>query len=438
MVPVLTWPTNPAGPPASVFEAAWIERRIFGLVLAAMAFKLPLGPGRVAVAEDLAATLSLGTLAPARSPGLSLMGQASMLLPIGDVATRANLSTAVCAAISAVLMTRLVRDVAPLFLAPAPPRADRTRRMHEPLGAIAAALVLVLCLSTVDGATTFSTTAAGLPWMLCAWRAVVLRLGRSPDLLAGPRAAFACGMLAAIEPRFLPFALPPLLVVGALDLRRGMRWPLLAPVAALLPMLLYLMPMLGARAPLTLNDLLPPALLDPAGSVLGLRGALRGAGEQVGVLGLMLAAVGATTLMILQPLLGSLIIVSAGVGIAHAAQLPAAALPDSTPFVSALAALAISIGLGVLKLASKLGPARLPVAAVLTVVAVTWPLYDGYLRPRAHALPLRLLEAAHERTPLRARLSPGTPELSGLMIYGQALGLRPDISINRGAPLSGP
>ncbi len=45
--------------------------------------------------------------------------------------------------------------------------------------------------------------------------------------------------------------------------------------------------------------------------------------------------------------------------------------------------------------------------------------------------PERLLEHALLRAPLRALVDPGTAEMDGLLRYGAALGLRPDIEIAR-------
>jgi hypothetical protein len=147
------------------------------------------------------------------------------------------------------------------------------------------------------------------------------------------------------------------------------------------------------------------------------------AGDQLGVVGLLLVALGALVLVARAPLAGALLLwtVAAGVWL------------SGSGLRLASAAVAAPLAVGIVHLARKLGRARLATATALAVMALVSPALDGgsFRWTRDGRLPARLIGRALGDVPLRARVDPGTPEMSGLFHYAVSLGLRPDIVVGR-------
>ena len=145
------------------------------------------------------------------------------------------------------------------------------------------------------------------------------------------------------------------------------------------------------------------------------------AGEQLGVVGLLLLGLGALALVGRAPMVGALVLWTVGTG-----------LWLSGGGVRLAAAMAVGpLAVGIAHLANKLGRARLAAATALAVMAVVSPALDGggARWSRDGRLPAHLLGRALVDVPLRAKVDPGSPEMTGLFHYATSLGLRPDIEI---------
>jgi hypothetical protein len=438
-------PATPTGAPGSttvrgeVAESTWgrLELGIFAGALLVLLLGLPLGLEEVGAAGALRATLLIDGSGPL--PPLELLFlRIAAALPLGDLAVRTNVACAVTGALAAALTGRLVRDACVGLRPPAHARQIAAERWHEPVAAASAAAILVF------GRTFFeSTTAGGAPPLallltLVGWRAVVRVASRSDDAAAGLRLALAAGLALGAGRGAVLFLWAPLLLLALHALRRGERWPLVAPLACVAAAGLLLIPVAtAARTGATAEEVtralralvVPPA----AEGAPGLAEIVSGASEQLGVVATLLAGVGALVLAARAPFTGALWIGSIGLGALLAAAAPTGVARGGAFALLLVVALAcVAAGVGAAYLASKLGPARLPAALVLGVVAVLPPALDGGAARwrRQGRLPARLLEAAHDRAPSGGRIDPGTPEMEALLRYGAALGLRPDLHID--------
>jgi hypothetical protein len=156
--------------------------------------------------------------------------------------------------------------------------------------------------------------------------------------------------------------------------------------------------------------------------------------DELGVVGLLLAAVGTLALFRQAPLVafwfGFTLVTALLLGHAPAQGGPAFE-PTRAGLPTALMAAAIPLSAGAAAVAARLGRARVATAIVFAALAVVSPVLDGGTsrwRRDVHG-PERLLEHALVRAPLRASVDPGTAQMDGLLRYGAALGLRPDLEI---------
>jgi hypothetical protein len=203
-------------------------------------------------------------------------------------------------------------------------------------------------------------------------------------------------------------------------LRRGARWPLAAPLLFVTGLGVVLFAVAVARTGPTISELVRG--LWPSRAPGGLVPVLE-AGEQLGVIGLLLLALGALVLVSRAPMAGALVLGTVGAG-----------LWLSGAGVRLAAAMAVApLAVGIAHLAHKLGRARLAAATALAVMAVVSPALDGAsaLWSRDARLPAHLLGRALAEVPLRAQVDPGSPEMAGLFHYAASLGLRPDIQLGR-------
>jgi hypothetical protein len=377
----------------------------------------PLGLDRVAAASSVAAALD----ATSAEPGTRLALLALRIggcFPLGELAARANLSAAVLAALAITLLGRLCADLLAAFRPPAHARQGSRDFLHEPFLAAGAALAGGLSLAVFQTGTSASAASATLALLAGAWLAAL------PILRATGRAKHG-------------FALAGLFGLWLWELRRGQRWPLWAPllfVAALGGSVLANLAASGNPADIRhlLGSLWPAGIHDHVGLV----GTAAEACDELGVVGLLLAAVGTLALLRRAPLVA----VWFGFTLVTALLLGHSAASGGLHFEAtraglpvALLAAAVPISAGGAELAARLGRARVVAAIVMAGLAVVSPVLDGGTgrwRRDAHG-PERLLEHALLRAPLRASVDPGTAEMDGLFRYGAALGLRPDLEIVR-------
>ena len=429
-------------------------------VLLAGAAALPLGmagPDSVAVT---AAGYTLGAGDPGSgqgpmSPLAVLAVRVFACLPLGDLATRANLACAVLAAVAATLLARLAAEaLAALREGGAPGRGRDVQAGHEIAAAAAGALIPLLSLNVFLSVTTATTAAVTLVVVSAGWLRAARLLRHPGQVRDGLTLAFLSGLGLAADP--LAFWLLAPLAVGCWfrSLRRGERWPLLAPMlatggAALALFATVTVPMMGPPGVLAAVR----GVLDGAGRTLELGLAREGLGTlsgfpsqwwllsptddlvaELGVVAGLVALDGFVTLTRRAPVAAGLTLLSAGSAMAvyvSGGSRPAGA--GAASWAMLLAATTVPLALGVAHLAGKLGQARAATATVVAIMALVSPALDGGSRrfTRPVALSEGLLREAHaELAPAMHIVDPGSATMRSLFHYGQSLGLRPDLAIS--------
>lgn len=340
--------------------------------------------------------------APDASALTAAVGRVVAYVPLGDAGSRGALAACLMGAAALAIFGALA-----------------LRRAAALTGESSLARIAVLgAVATVAAAPPVRDVILGLDGGAggLLFTAVAIWLGdelaeRPDDGGAGLVLALLAGLgAAAAGAGFLPGAAAAALA-WILGLRARARWALLAPVVA--------------AAAVGLARLVPPrggssgSSLDPTALA---RAALE-AGEQLGVVGLLLAAFGLLVLARRTP-----------------AAAAAIALPWLAACVTGPAGLPLAVGLscaplavGVVEAARRLGAMRLAAAAALAVMAAAVPtLADPRLdRAREVRATQALLVRGLERLPPRARVDPGSPELRALFRHAAALGLRPDLTVER-------
>jgi hypothetical protein len=394
----------------------------------------PLGLDRVAAASAVAAGLTVTTQEPG-TPVALLAVRLVGYLPLGDGAARANLAAGLLAALATTLLGRLCVDL--LVALRPPPHARQSPRdfLYEPWLAAGAALAGGLALATFHTATSAGAASATLALLAGAWWAALPLLRAKGRAGRGFALAGLSGLAAGVDPVAGPLLWPLALGLWLWELRRGSRWPLLAPllfVAALGGSLLASTAASATPGHVThlLGSLWPTGMHDSA-AVVKTAAELA---DELGVVGLLLGGVGTLALFRRAPLvafwLGFTLVTALLLGHSPAQsglyfESTRAGLP------AALLAAAVPMSVGAAEVAARLGRARIVTAIVLAALAVVSPVLDGGAsrwRRDVHG-PERLLEHALLRSPLRASVDPGTAEMDGLFRYGAALGLRPDLEI---------
>lgn len=408
---------------------------VLAAVLRALAAPLELD-GEAASAWVLAsrAPLALGTARPLAG----LLGRAALALPVGDAAARLGLGAALVALVAAVLALRAGSRLG---------RSDEGGLVEG--GALAAALLLVTATppSMICGAA-----AAGLSLLV-----LLVDTAEAERPRGRLRALLVLGLLAGLGAKILaPLALP-LLAAALWSLRRGARWPLLAPAALSLGLPILLTPVLLGHAhsgeAVTLAALWrtswPEAALTwPAvGSLSSLASLLE---ARLGLPALACALWGLFAVVRRRALVASALLLVAALAPAWVASVEGE--PDPVALGLSLAASSLLAGAGIAAAARAvvglaapgpaggappvpglLGPdggARLvAVALALLVVPVAWlGLPPGRFSPRRAAG--RLARAAVAEAPPRAlvvaRLDGAAPLLRAEQ---QLAGRRPDLSL---------
>jgi hypothetical protein len=415
---------------------AWptLDPAIFVASLAVYFAGTPLGLDRVAAAFRVAAALDATSQEP--GPWLApLVLRVGAYFPLGALAARANLATALLAALATTLLGRLCVDLLVAFRPPAHARQGRRDFLQEPFLAAGAALAGGLSFAVFETATSAGTASATLALLAGAWLAALPLLRAAGSAKHGFALAGLSGLAAGVDSVAGPLLWPLTLGLWLWELRRGRRWPLWAPllfVAALGGSVLA--NLAASENPVSVRHML--GNLWPAGThdLVALVGIAAELCDELGVVGLLLATVGTLSLLRRAPLVafwfGFTLITALLLGHSPAQsglhfEITRAGLP------AALMAAAVPMSAGAAAVASRLGRARMVAAIVLAGLAVVSPVLDGGTsrwRRDAHA-PERLLEHALLRAPLRASVDPGTAEMDGLLRYGAALGLRPDLEI---------
>ncbi|MBN2576161.1 MAG: hypothetical protein JXP73_16495 [Deltaproteobacteria bacterium] len=420
---------------------AWptLDAALFAAGLVVYALGLPLGLARVEAAPQVAAGIAFDTSSEPAVWGLFALRIAGYI-PIGDYPLRANLASAGLSALALALLGRLCIDILVLLRPAAKARQEARDFLQEPIAAAAAALAAALSLSAYDVATTGGSAAATM-LLLAAGLLVGLGLVRDCTMAAsGWALAGLAGFSAGVDAAAGWLLWPLLVGLGIWGLRKGARWPLLAPLAFVAAWGgSVLATVARSSAPLALGGVLARHGGLPTRGGPGLWATAVELGDQIGVVGALLAVVGLVVVAMRASLVGAwlaLTLLSAML-FGHAAA-PVGAGPWRAALPLAVAASCVFAAAGLLHVASRLGRARLAATAALSVMLVLTPAMDGRRGSlgRRPALAVHLLARALDRAELGSVVDPGTPEMDGLFRLARAMAWRPDLVIGKAADKS--
>jgi hypothetical protein len=428
----MTWMSWIAAPGRGSAQRA-LDFVVGALVLLAAVLALPLGLDRPSSAALVGGGYALDP-ALARAPLAALAVRAFACLPVGDLATRANLASAAAGALAAVLLARLVAEIL-AATRDAPVSGGGVGDTHELVAAAAGALVPVFCLDVFLSLTAATAAATTLALVAAGWLRAVRLLRHSGRTRDGLALALLAGVAVAADPVALLLLVPLAAALWFWSLRRGERWPLLGPLllVAGMGLALYAAPPAaghGAGAGLLAAVQARFAEAWPAGGFT-LDPARRGL-SQLGVVAALVVLDGLVILILRAPGLAALAMASAAVAL----RLAGAQAGGASAFVVLLAVAAVPLAVGIAHLVGRLGPARGAAALVVAVVALCGPALDGGARrwTRRPRVPERLLAAAHTSIAPRQLVTPGSEPMTRLLEYGRTLGLRPDLSLTAKAP----
>lgn len=197
----------------------WLPR---GLALAAFCLYALAAPPSfywLDSAELSAAAFALGSPHPTGFPLYCILAKAATFMPFGELAFRVNLFSASCAALAVLWSTRLVcescRDDLPALV-----------------GAAAGGALLALSLGLMRQATVAEVYAPTVA-LLAGTLVLVDRVARGGDARWGLALALVVGLGVGLHVTYGLVA-APLVVLLAVRLYRGARWPLLAPLLVVL------------------------------------------------------------------------------------------------------------------------------------------------------------------------------------------------------------
>lgn len=169
-------------------------------------------------AELSAAAVALGVPHPTGFPLYCIVARVASLVPLGELAFRIELVSAVCAALAVFWITRLVLELC---------RADG----HALVGAAVAGTLLALSAVFLRQATVAEVYAPSAA-LLAGGLLLLDQVSRGGDARWGLALALVCGLALALH--VSAWLLGPVAVaLMGVRLYRGARWPLLAPLVAL-------------------------------------------------------------------------------------------------------------------------------------------------------------------------------------------------------------
>ena len=409
-----------------------LDPAIFAGALLVYALAMPLGLARVEGASQVAAGITLDTSMQPAPYALFAM-RVGQFLPLGDTPFRTNLVSASLCALAIALIGRLCLQVCTLLRPPTNARQEPRDFVHEPIAATGAALAAAFSLSTFDLGVTAGSAAATL---------VVLAAGILPGFAllreydhagAGYALAGIAGLSAGVDPVAGPLLWPPLVGLAIWSLRKGARWPLLAPLCFVAAWgSSVLASVAAASAPVAAAKLLyGMGHLGMHGGREFLATAIELA-DEVGVVGALLAVVGALVLGARAAVLTAWLILTILMSLlfAHSAlRAPDLWAPTRAALPLAVALTSVFACAGLLNVSGRLGRARVPATLALAAILVLSPALDSFLSRRRTTLPMHLLDRALSRAEVRALVCPGTAEMAGLFDLARAQGLRPDLEI---------
>jgi tetratricopeptide (TPR) repeat protein len=169
-------------------------------------------------AELSAAAVAMGVPHPTGFPLYCIVARAASLVPVGELAFRIELVSAVCAALAVFWVTRLVLELC---------RGDG----HALVGATVAGTLLALSAVFLRQATVAEVYAPSAA-LLAGGLLLLERVSRGADARWGLALALVCGLALALHVSAWLIG-PVAVALMGVRLYRGARWPLLAPLVAL-------------------------------------------------------------------------------------------------------------------------------------------------------------------------------------------------------------
>jgi tetratricopeptide (TPR) repeat protein len=199
---------------------------LLGLAAFALfALLAPAGPYWLDSGELASAAWGLGSPHPTGFPLFCVLARLAALVPVGEIALRINLLSAGWGALAVWAVARLVLEASP-------------RDVAAVLGSVAAALTLALSLTFLRQATVCEVYAPTAALLLCTARALH-RAAQRRDARSGLVLAMLCGTGLATHTSFALLVGLPAAGFALVQLRRGARWPRIAPVLVVLGVALY-------------------------------------------------------------------------------------------------------------------------------------------------------------------------------------------------------
>jgi hypothetical protein len=395
-------------------------------------FGVPLGLPRVESAFPLASALALDSagLDQAATPTLLWMRLVAYL-PLGDLAFRGNLASVLLSALAVAWVARLCVDLL-VPLRPAREARHQTRDfLHEPIAGVGAAFAAGMALSSFESATSLGLASATLLLVVAGWRCVVVLLNSPGSVPHALGLAALCGLSSSVHPIAGPILWPSFLWLAFWSLRRGQRWPLLAPLAFLTAFSVGGLSTLAASStPMTFArwfaSYAPPA----AYGVDHFPRVIVQLADQLGVIGGILTVMGMGLFLSRNLPLGLWILLSLVTSVLFC--------PDQVVGTVETARVALSLSLllsafgiagGIYHLAMRMGRAKSAASFALAVICVVSPAVDGggtRWLPRV-GLPMRLLGQGLAKVGPRSKVDPGSVEMAGLFRLAKTMGLRPDL-----------
>ena len=413
----------------------YLQPALFGVALVLYASVMPLGLSRVDGASQVAEALELGT-GTTRGFFALLATRLGQYLPLGDTPARATFVSAVFCALAVAIAARLALRACMLLRPPANARQEERHFAHEPIAAAGAGLALAFSLTTFELGVTATTAAPTLALLLGAVLAGFALLRDHARADAAYVLAALAGFSAGVDSVAGPLLWPLLLGLSIWALRKGARWPLMAPLCFVAAWgASALAAVAVSSTTLTLGELLSG--MQPLGvhSRGPLSPVLVELADEVGVIGSLLAVIGAVALAARSTLLAAWLVLTVVVSLLFAASsLPGpVAAPTRSAFPLAASILCTLAGTGLVHIANRLGRARAAGAFALAAILVASPALDGGARRWTHRAisPMHLLDRALARAQIRHVVCPGTPEMEGLFHLAKAQGLRPDLALGR-------
>jgi hypothetical protein len=411
-----------------------LDPAIFAGALLLYALAMPLGLARVEAASHVAAGIALDS--GAQPAFLALLAvRLGQYLPFGDAPLRANLVSAVLCALAMAMVGRLCLQACALLRPPTHARQEPRDFVHEPIAATGAALAAAFSLSIFDLGVTSGSASATIVVLVAALLPGFALLRNHKHAVAGYLLAALAGFTAGVDPIAGPLLWPPLVGLAVWSLRKGARWPLLAPLCFVAAW--------GTSALACVATTSAPITLSKLVSSVG-RLATNGIGEpwfaaveladEVGVVGSLLAAIGIVVLAARAAALTAWLVLTVLTSLlfAHSAkQLAAVWAPTRAALPFAIAVTCVFACAGLLHVSSRLGRARVAATFALAAMVVLSPALDSGRTRRRAASPTRLLDHALLRAEVGSIVCPGTVEMDGLFRLARAQGLRPDLEIGR-------